>query len=1663
MLEYQSTQTNEDFSNRSTNLSSQEEAKPSLTKIWEIIVRTKRLPDGVSEALLYESIRDKLRDPEKEVRQHVLRVLMDLIQVTQSSNLDKRMQELVPDIIKILGHSSPSLRKTALDFLKKYLKLSGNYYEIMRDLIDSPDYLMSATPFLINSETDDKTVSLVLEQLWKDLERSNINQEIPAKSLARLRYNLGDERFKYLIGLERYRKLQEICEIYGLPIDYSDTDIMISENDNWSHDEALEDKVILETEITLKTGPAITMKIHEESRPNSGVGNPGEIEVKSKFEAARRTPRKVRFGGEHVKLRTPESDSSNQDEPKNTLRITVTDAVAITTKKSLIPIRITSLPTTPLKRSQNITKNRLHQSAPNLSRNFETSRIPFSRESNLKEKFNIPQKILKDKPQMKLKSRSSDNLDISKTVIPISSVRTINNVSPLPPHKEIEVLHNLTRSPAKKRRPSTVDVSVTSTEANTSFNSFKICPMSSGEVSCDTTTESEKNYDSFKICPISEEQPPEDLRISLFNANSLSTSTYSSDKSSSQDIVDGTQPLGYNSVRALEYISPDKGYNSFTVYPHNLNHEKKKTVPEEIMPQDVNENLDFNRQWKLSSLSSEDSFGNKSEALDNLVKMLKQPGTCESLEAGPAALLFEALFACQYLDKLHFLADAALGLMIKNIRAEILERCLGRVSLEICKIGAPSGVYLALMIMNKCSPKRFLQEIMDRCFAHKTREGALQVLMASSRLLPRTDLEIIKMAEFAAATLRDKRRKVRHAALETLATLAQLSSNGEVLGVVERVTKAVPDHQYLLRVVRTRLSRRQLPTVELNGTVRYSTPKDPSEVEWLSGSISNDNHSVSSSASSSNNSVNYWRRNSRHDVDEKRIGSAQSSIKLFFTHASCLKFTPASYSHFDMLLCRLFALRPVSLNNFVVDESANGNQQIWAVDSSVFPRNGRVKDNITKGNSSILRPVYILQPEAVTENVRGYRRYDRGRSFSPPKPNQKQAAHPVPASTTLQNIVPSQNNFSYREGVRKSFSSEQLFVRERENHEPYSYSLSSRSSSTSTGSSTKSGIWHKEMRSGIPVPITSETKFRLRTNASSNNVTGPVVARRLLIEYNVEIKMCNNNVLTNPWGLRESPPLGKVIAKCCPCFFTKISDIHVSGAKEVSTPVLTITLPPKSLSEKSALGSVPDTPIIARSSPRESPEKQNTIQVVQPPPLSSGSESSGYDTPPPESNKAFVKLDSVDKTSESGREDDENDTNNTIQESKDDVDSTQEISTINVSPSRTETTQVIEESIQRNADSSPSATEIFVKEDPVVRRFSISHSNEPSFIEKTSPIAGKKVKSKSVIDLPSFLPEISPSRKNINSAPLLKEDIISNGNIVISTYEEIHTVIPISTIQGDANQNTESPPKEITITRKLSRRLSRTQSRRSIKSTPRNDSPNSSRSRGNKSKDTTLQLSLNQLNNPEWEVMIQGLKSLTHIAKYYPEVIEGQMHTVCVNLAKHIKNLRSQVARAACHTAAELFGSCKRNLDMELEEIAGPLLHRTADTNKFLRADANAALDVMCKNLPINRTITVIISRGCNHQNSIVRAAAIRLMTDLVKRHGADKIFQMNKEIRDKIIVAGANSLTDGSLEARSHGKEMFSHLIGHSQFQKSLLEAVPQNTLRHIAKTLNSIKASGT
>lgn len=105
----------------------------------------------------------------------------------------------------------------------------------------------------------------------------------------------------------------------------------------------------------------------------------------------------------------------------------------------------------------------------------------------------------------------------------------------------------------------------------------------------------------------------------------------------------------------------------------------------------------------------------------------------------------------------------------------------------------------------------------------------------------------------------------------------------------------------------------------------------------------------------------------------------------------------------------------------------------------------------------------------------------------------------------------------------------------------------------------------------------------------------------------------------------------------------------------------------------------------------------------------------------------------------------------------------------------------------------------------------------------------------------------------------------------------------------------------------------------------------------------------------------------------------------------------------------------------ELEELALPLLHRTADTNRFLRGDANAALDdmVACNQLPPPKVVHVLTAKGGAHQNGVVRCTAARLLCSLCQRLGSGRVFQLPRDTRDRILLYGANMLTEGSLETR--------------------------------------------
>lgn len=112
---------------------------------------------------LYVGVRDRLRDPEREVRQHALRVLIDLIPVTRTVSLDEHMRQLVPELLFNLGHSAPALRKSALDSLRKYLQHSRNYDELLLQLVSTEENnIITAAPFLISRDTNDGTLKRVI-------------------------------------------------------------------------------------------------------------------------------------------------------------------------------------------------------------------------------------------------------------------------------------------------------------------------------------------------------------------------------------------------------------------------------------------------------------------------------------------------------------------------------------------------------------------------------------------------------------------------------------------------------------------------------------------------------------------------------------------------------------------------------------------------------------------------------------------------------------------------------------------------------------------------------------------------------------------------------------------------------------------------------------------------------------------------------------------------------------------------------------------------------------------------------------------------------------------------------------------------------------------------------------------------------------------------------------------------------------------------------------------------------------------------------------------------------------------------------------------------------------------------------------------------------------
>ncbi|KAF6211228.1 hypothetical protein GE061_014344, partial [Apolygus lucorum] len=325
-----------------------------LTPLWEAIIKYNRFPQNVDKINVFTELAVRLNEPEWEVRQHALRVLGDLIPVISKGfspeDLDALMVPAVlSDVTHNLGHPAPAVRNSALDVLSSYLKFTSDPEFVLRSIVstglESPTASgsLAATVVQVLPRLIDQTLSISHQSLVhlvtavsKKLTHMPSQRQV-IETLNKIKEHVGDSRFDHF--LESYypqvkRDLDVLCQVYQVEPSLRDSGIDLQSppqtaQDEWSDSspsptqaklqevkqeeydgaesdqESEEDKVQVEDDLLMNNSVVLTTRVEHEVD-----------DFEDEEDTSRKSPRRVRFGGEVVKLRTPDSDVTN-DGQKN--------------------------------------------------------------------------------------------------------------------------------------------------------------------------------------------------------------------------------------------------------------------------------------------------------------------------------------------------------------------------------------------------------------------------------------------------------------------------------------------------------------------------------------------------------------------------------------------------------------------------------------------------------------------------------------------------------------------------------------------------------------------------------------------------------------------------------------------------------------------------------------------------------------------------------------------------------------------------------------------------------------------------------------------------------------------------------------------------------------------------------------------------------------------------------------------------------------------------------------------------------------------------------------------------------------------------------------------------------------------------------------------------
>lgn len=259
-------------------------------------------------------------------------------------------------------------------------------------------------------------------------------------------------------------------------------------------------------------------------RQNVGIVKVLTDDSEQEDDLQRRTPRRVRFGGEVVKMRTPDSDSNGTGDEKENGKVKRSTKSAQNIR-SFIPVRVStnrkirSEPNSP----QRIKKHAVYISTPDLSRTKHifgpkvegVSKIP--RKS--KAVFHSTIKITIDSnPKQSVTYKPEHNNQKSEKQNSKSACNKQHLLDPPTSHQGIEILHNLTQSPQRRQvKKENGPIEERKTESNN--DKPEISPESKKDESLlpphektdkkndhakadPFSNDRKRNFDSFQVCDV---------------------------------------------------------------------------------------------------------------------------------------------------------------------------------------------------------------------------------------------------------------------------------------------------------------------------------------------------------------------------------------------------------------------------------------------------------------------------------------------------------------------------------------------------------------------------------------------------------------------------------------------------------------------------------------------------------------------------------------------------------------------------------------------------------------------------------------------------------------------------------------------------------------------------------------------------------------------------------------------------------------------------------------------------------------------------------------------------------------------------------------------------------------------------------------------------------